>query len=215
MIKSLLFIFFIYSGQILMACDCIEFTREYEEDNSNVIFLGKIIEINSEYYKIELLESFKNRMSSRDSVYRIEINSCSISTTVDEIWLIYGQVKDGKLDVNPCGYSKSLTFFNQGKSSKIVPPPPLDYTREEEEIVVSMHHSKVANQLYFTINSLRMKKLEEMIKKNGKKDMQNDVLIEDGFGKSYHLVLAVLNLILLIFLAFKIRSIEGNSRARS
>ncbi|MFH6986037.1 hypothetical protein [Marinoscillum luteum] len=213
MIKSTLIIFFINIGQILMACDCAEFTQEYEQNNSDMIFLGKIIESNSEYYTIEVLEVFKNHLSSRDSIFKIGINSCSISTTNEEVWLVYGQFENGNLEVSSCGYSKSLTFFNQSASSKILPPRPLNYTREEEEIVMSIHNSKVASQLYFTINGLRLSKLEKMIKNSSEEDVQKDVEDNSGFYISA-LVLAALNLIILIFLASRLSTVERTSRKK-
>ena len=147
------------------ACHCEEFTQEKEWEDSELVFIGKITESYDDYFKIEVIEIFKNSLLNEEVVFQVQINSCSINPSKGELWLIYGQLESNNLDVSSCGYSKSMSFFSKKGSSMILPPRPLYYTDKEAEIVKSLYESRVADQLFFTVNGLRIQKVEELIRK--------------------------------------------------
>lgn len=207
MINRFILIILIFNGPLLIACDCKQFTQNYEESISDLIFIGKITEVNQDYYRVEVLELFKESLSNKDAVFKVKFDDCSINPMHDEIWLMFGQFEGGNLKVSSCGYSKNLSFFNQNVSSKILPPKPLKYTPEEEEIINSLHNSKVADQLYFTLSDLRMKKIEELIKDSTSNNLQTESQTNNNL-EIYIFALVGFNSILVIFILLKLRRIS-------
>ena len=59
--KIIIILIIIYSPN-LIACDCKDFTIEYEEQVSDLIFIGEIKESNDKYFEIKIVELFKEKI---------------------------------------------------------------------------------------------------------------------------------------------------------
>lgn len=200
---------FLYSYSTC-ACNCKEFTQDQEWRNSELVFIGRITEKNKDNFEVQVIEIFKNSTFTEQVVFRVEESTCSIIPSKGELWLIYGHLRKGILSVSSCGYSNSLSFNSKKGSSKILPPRPLNYTKEEHEIVMSLYDSRIADQLFFTVNGLRIQKLEELIRiQNLEAKIKYDSLRYD------RVIIYVLVLLVLISLAmnfFVLRRLSKISR---
>lgn len=99
--------------QYTFACDCgfksLAELQTKEIEISECIFIGEIIEINSDLtYKIRVIESLDGG-DLQDNVY-IGKNWKSCQPYVEEegFWLVYGRTENGFLKMNICGLSRSF-----------------------------------------------------------------------------------------------------------
>lgn len=199
--KVVLITSLILTGYFTHACDCLKFSQEQEWSNSELVFIGKITESYEDYFKVQALEIFKNSTFTEEVIFQVEINSCSINPSKGELWLIYGELENENLEVSTCGYSKSLSFFSSKGSSKVLPPPPLNYTNEQYEIVKSLYESRIADQLFFTVNGLRIQKLEDLMRMQ---ELESKTKKEDDAKSDVHAIIYVLALLVLLSLVLNL-----------
>jgi hypothetical protein len=120
-------IIFLLHFQISYACDCKSFEtikekQDYEYENSNIIFIGEVLEINkvNHTFKVKIIELFKGTEKAQIINGKFDIQ-CGPYINSGGKWLIYGNIIDKTLEVTPCGLTRS--FINP-KENPITPPPP-------------------------------------------------------------------------------------------
>ena len=127
MIKFLIILNFILTVNNSSACTCppmrLSDHQKEEIDNSEYIFIGEVIEIDSstDIYKIKVIESLKNSDNEGVIYTGKNWNSCSPYIDSKGKWLIYAKMENDYLRVNLCGISRS--FDNPQKIINSIPPP--------------------------------------------------------------------------------------------
>jgi hypothetical protein len=114
-----------------LPCDCaisksLKATQDREFENSECIFIGEVLEINSEKdtFKVMVIESFNG--DENGIIYDGKFNRyCEPIIDEKGKWLIYGNFNsDNLIEINYCGLTRS--FKNpQNNISASKPPPPL------------------------------------------------------------------------------------------
>lgn len=108
--KFILIIFLISSSQVY-SCDCktrsIENAREIDYQKFELVFLGKIVKISKNVAKVKVLESYKGLTHS---VLTIDmVTDCPSNIRLNEKWLIYTNCRRGKIAIDECSMSRSLS----------------------------------------------------------------------------------------------------------
>ncbi len=202
--KSLLILLFLIPHWV-RPCDCSDFTRVYEEHNSQLIFIGEVVGSTEGHYTMRIDELFKNSTSMRDSLVHIVINSCAVAAKEGESWLIYADRIAEKWYASACGYSSNLDFLSKSGSSKIPPPRPLNYTPEEGEMVRKIQEILNFNQLHMEITNIRLKKLQSDIEKLRAPDIDGTPLSDKPIENDvFHIFLICSNIILTVFMIFMV-----------
>lgn len=123
--KKLLIILLTLFSVNLYCCDCKTISKEKEYDNSNLVFLGKIISVNSKYFEVKVLEVFKGKPQP---IIKSFISDCTIYPNKGDVWLLYSNRYDGnEFYISSCGNSRSFRVpFNHNSSTFPKPPPNID-----------------------------------------------------------------------------------------
>ena len=148
-LKAILFFLFLKIG-IINACDCAPLKYKelfkYEIENSKHIFLGEVLEIINDTYKIKIIEVFKGEFITKKIIVGKNTTDCSFSINETGMWLIYATLESEMLKVNECGLSRPF------KKPYVFPPPP-NYNMNEGE---KTYFEKQKNILNNEIETLRM-----------------------------------------------------------
>ena len=159
LILILLALFLIFHGSY--GCHCKTFSKFDDFRNSDLVFLGQVIESAEDEYFIAVLEVFKGNLINNDTVIRGKIELCTVAPKKGEIWLIYSYFEADAIYASSCGYSRSFrnpTVVNLGGN---IPPPPINVplTQVEIEILKEIDHIRSLNELSNDIISLRQLKI--------------------------------------------------------
>lgn len=99
--------------QNIFACDCgfksLAELQTKEIEISECIFIGEIIEINSDLtYKIRVIESLDGGDLQDNIYFGKNWKSCQPYVEEAGFWLVYGRMENGFLKMNICGLSRAF-----------------------------------------------------------------------------------------------------------
>jgi hypothetical protein len=101
----------------IFACDCTpkldKVNREESYKYSRLVFLGEFRKENldANSYSFEVLEVFKGDIRKSQIIRGRQHSSCSRSSFVDGLWLVYATVEDDSLiDISICGASRGINM---------------------------------------------------------------------------------------------------------
>ena len=141
-------------------CDCNYIPKEVEFQESNFIFIGKVISVESNFIVVKGQESFKGKLI--DNI-KIKIDYCSISPLKGELWLFYMTKTNNQYFVSSCGNSRSFNkpFLNNGLS---IPPPSKNILNNEIlEIMDDLYFKNASIELKTDILDLRLIKTKNYL----------------------------------------------------
>ena len=175
-------------------CDCKEFTKAMEFDNSDLVFIGTILEMFDDHFFIKPIEVFKGSSAILDSTYKAPFGDCLINPNTGERWLIYANTTNkGIIKVSTCGYSRSFSFPYYFGKNVIPPPVPPETPKVIEILIDKVYLSEALHVLNFDIQNLRKIRLQEEIS-----ILKKETNVHIKFIK--WLLVSIVTLLLLLFL---------------
>ena len=114
-LNTLLLIITLISTKVI-ACNCsipksLKAVQDYEFENSECIFIGEVLKIDSEKntFEIRVVESFNGDEIGK--IYSgIYDNQCGPIIDGKGKWLIYANSYENKIEINTCGLSRSFEY---------------------------------------------------------------------------------------------------------
>ncbi|PQB07308.1 hypothetical protein BST83_09175 [Polaribacter filamentus] len=99
-----------------IACNCsipksLKAVQDYEFENSECIFIGEVLKIDSEKntFEIRVVESFNGDEIGK--IYSgIYDNQCGPTIDGKGKWLIYANSYENKIEINTCGLTRSFEY---------------------------------------------------------------------------------------------------------
>lgn len=141
------------------ACDCasirdLEGAQKALYENADIVFIGKVIEKDSDYgYRFSIVEMCKGD-SHLSTVDGTSDKSCVVSPDkVGELWLVYGHfTDDGRMVMDECGISRSFDHPYLYLSGETIPGP-LNTKSEDQalDIIDSNYQWAVLKQKHLEI----------------------------------------------------------------
>jgi hypothetical protein len=166
MIKPVL-IFLLTTNSLLLACPPqreLNLQRQIEYDNSELVFIGEIIELTNSKSKFKVVakEIFKGDIFENcELIGRVGFVAEPIIRNTG-LWLIYGTIQEGELVLNVCGLSRDLErpYESQYFNHPIVPPPPdawppIDEWERQKEEWAKQQKINSFNELEIELKLLR------------------------------------------------------------
>lgn len=168
-LKYLLFILigFVYTSTFSSE-DCVSsiFERDIEYQQSNLVFLGEVIDYNKEenYFQFKILDIYKGIHPWHNINIKFEERGVTITPLniekSDGYWIIYSRRKGlNKATVNFCGASRNL--HRRNLIEMIAPPPEFFKSKSDSlEYVILKKKLKIENQTEW-INEVMLLKAKE------------------------------------------------------
>lgn len=171
--KIILILTFLTISINSFACDCksidnLEKAQEQAYKNHNLIFLGEVIESNTnDEYKLRIIELYKGNLTDSIVTGWTGLNlGCELFPKLeDHIWLVYTNKAD-KIYIDECGLSRSIRFpYLNNKNASVPPPPPnkpedamiwIDYQN-----VIIEQYKRALEVLRYEIKQLRIKRAKK------------------------------------------------------
>jgi hypothetical protein len=143
--------------QICFGIDCNRISKDEEYESSDIVFFGRVLDVNDTSYRIKVLESFKG--SVPDTLIGV-ITEHNLIPREGTHWLIYAMTDDFKIfGIPPCNGSKSQER-PFGLNDISFPEPPRQTLRNNPALVEVYDHvqrNRSQNEFFFEIESLREK----------------------------------------------------------
>lgn len=161
--RSLLILFIVLSSVIrAYSSDCKTFNKYELYNNSDVIFMGKIEEVQSSVFSVRIYEVFKGILKI-DSIITMPLDGESILPEKNELWLLFGEEdNEGVIYISVCSGSKKFSWpYSEGFNviNYFEPPPQGVVNKESLILIQKMWQDRALNELYFDILNLRQLKL--------------------------------------------------------
>lgn len=131
LLKLLLIYLFSFQLSISFACDCksiedLKKTQKESYNTSQLIFIGELVDSNkNNSYQFKVIEILKGNVNDSIIFGQYQSSCSDIPNRIGEIWLVYTNPnKDGIIDIDMCGLSRSFDQpFLKNKEASIYPPP--------------------------------------------------------------------------------------------
>lgn len=158
MIRNLITLLFFIGTKQVLACDCKTVSKNSDYENSFLVFVGEIIQVDSGRFAVRAQEFFKG---DEFEIAISVIDDCSITPKVGEVWLIYAsEFGEDEIHVSLCSSSRSFNRpFNF--NSQNFPRPTKNTDTNHAEIINRINLDLALDELYFDISFLRSKKERE------------------------------------------------------
>lgn len=199
----LLPLFFLYYNSY--ACICVG-KKNYERDfeNSDLVFIGRVIEVDSNTFEFEVLENLK--AAGKTTYNGIYLSSCDVLPNKNEKWLVYANFnKEGYIYIGDCSSSRSFNNVISSSGYEFTPPPKhLDLSKEEFYLYIMLSINRELAEFNEEINTLRNKSHSANFIEMKSRMERNGTDADPIDFKFYLIVLLILlNTILLLNLKFR------------
>ncbi|MBR9833145.1 hypothetical protein GYB57_13440 [bacterium] len=131
--------------------------------NSDLIFIGEVIEINIEenYSIIQPIEVFKSDQVLKEPI-KINIDIyCEPIIYSKGKWLIYASFFDDRLMVNVCGLTRSFKKPDENRYFQLPPPPPPPSPKDTVEVTYTEY--KIPKYIRLENRKTAIKELEKEV----------------------------------------------------
>ena len=167
MIRRLLVILLLTFPISIYGHDCGKLTKDGIYEQADVIFFGRVININDTSFQIKVLENFKGDIKIGDTLTGL-IRDYIRPHEKETYWLIYANSSDFKVFLEAmCSGSKSLDI-PFGLQDETFPSPPIKEINDNKafsSIMYEIIKDKSLNEFYFEIGSLRERVKREEIRR--------------------------------------------------
>ena len=153
---KLLLITLILECQISFGWDCNSISQDEDFEFSDLVFFGRVIDVNDTSYRIKVLESYKG--DAADTLVGL-LRDFTPLPEKGSLWLIYGKGDRTTFIVPMCSGSKSLDKPFGLHDASFPMPPPRGLWQNESFLAIfdALQKEKSLNEFYFEIASLREK----------------------------------------------------------
>jgi hypothetical protein len=194
--KILILFLILVNITISYGSDCLKQSKHEIFDVADFVFIGQILEVNTNSYEIKVFEMFKGHPPVH---LQGQLEPDVVRPKIGELWLFYAQhLKDNKIIAGRCSGTKSFDWPH-GIHDISFPHPPPQYMENESPqmfILEQVIKNTAWNELYYELMTLRQREMNDKINSSNKEI--KELLVNVSSIKATNNILLVLVTFLVI-----------------